>query len=398
MERAGRVVYLAYSGLTQHSGERLCHLNRLRALGAAEVPCAVIVMELADRLGSAGLAARVAEAQQVYPAATILTQQRSARRINPEVLATVARGPVSAILFTQSQAALAVRGLKRRFRAPAIWDCRGFASERVAARRSLARRAKDVFVEYSERVAARVADHTLCVSEAMREELGSRVQLLAAAITVIPNGTSVERFRPDPEARLATRKALGLEGTFVLAFSGSVAAWQCLRETGDFVAEVATRLPSAHLLVLSTEPEKARAALAESRLAKERTTVTTVPHEAMPRSLAAADAACLLRRNTPGQDIASPMKFAEYLACGLPVIIGPAVGDYTGWVREERLGVVVDPARPEEWPGAAAELSELVKDPELAARCRRVACERLDLAQHAGLLMRAMAAAAERAR
>ncbi len=395
MDRKGAVIYLAYSGLVQHSGEFVCHLNRLRAMKKAGVPCLSILMEPSAALGSTELATRLAEAKQVFPTAVFLIQRRSARRIYPSVLKELKKHSISAILFTQAQAAWVAWGLKRRFHVPAIWDCRGFAHERNVEKRSIYRRAKDWLVESSEIVAARIADHTVCVSEAMKSELISRLHLRPETITVLPNGTDINLFRPDANAQKRTRSELRLEGKFVFVFAGSALPWHCLKETADFVAQTRLTLPQAHLLMLSTDLLQTRLVLAESRLAQEHTTVISVPHAEVPRFLAAADVAFLLRTASAGMDVCSPMKFAEYLACGLPVIIGPAVGDYTRWVQEERLGVVVDPEQPQLWISAIEELSDLMQDSELSSRCRRIACERLDHTQDAGLLTQAISTAQE---
>ena len=39
--------------------------------------------------------------------------------------------------------------------------------------------------------------------------------------------------------------------------------------------------------------------------------------------------------------MASPTKFAEYLSCGLSVIISERLGDFTTLVEQERLGMVL---------------------------------------------------------
>lgn len=37
-------------------------------------------------------------------------------------------------------------------------------------------------------------------------------------------------------------------------------------------------------------------------------------------------------------NVASPTKFAEYMLCGLPVLISEGVGDYTKFVEETKTG------------------------------------------------------------
>ncbi|HRN37811.1 MAG TPA: hypothetical protein PLL18_12975, partial [Flavobacteriales bacterium] len=56
--------------------------------------------------------------------------------------------------------------------------------------------------------------------------------------------------------------------------------------------------------------------------------------------LVGCDHALLIREDAITNRVASPTKFAEYLACGLPVVISPYIGDFSGEVDRERLGTV----------------------------------------------------------
>ena len=55
--------------------------------------------------------------------------------------------------------------------------------------------------------------------------------------------------------------------------------------------------------------------------------------------LAACDYGILIRENTVTNQVASPTKFAEYLASGLPVIISPNLGDYSAFVETHHCGI-----------------------------------------------------------
>jgi glycosyltransferase involved in cell wall biosynthesis len=58
------------------------------------------------------------------------------------------------------------------------------------------------------------------------------------------------------------------------------------------------------------------------------------------------DLGLLLRDAHPVNRVASPVKFAEYLACGVPVLISPGVGDCPRIVERERVGFVFRPDSP----------------------------------------------------
>jgi len=387
------VVYLLYSGLVQHAGERLCHLNRLWALDKAGLNCCAVTMEPRSVLQSPELAARIEEAKRASPRTDVIPQERHFSRVPPGLLRAVGHQRVAAVVFTQSQAAVAAWRLKRQFAAPAVWDCRGFVHERAILSRTVMQKAKDALGAFSEAIAARVADHAFCVCDAMRGELVSRLGMKRETISVLHNSTDTSRFRPDAAARQAVRSELGLGDQLVFVFSGAALPWHCLRETADFVAQVRSCRADAHLLVLSTDLPRARSEVGQSRLDPAAATLLSVSYLEVPRYLAAADCGLLLIAPTPGKDTCSPMKFSEYLAVGLPLVIGPVVGDYTRWVKEEGLGVVCDPYRPEEWPHRVQELLAAIADSGITERCRRIARERLDLASHVSLIANALRSA-----
>jgi glycosyltransferase involved in cell wall biosynthesis len=49
-----------------------------------------------------------------------------------------------------------------------------------------------------------------------------------------------------------------------------------------------------------------------------------------------------MRHDTTVNNVASPVKVAEYLACGLPVILTRGIGDYSDMLPDAGVGVLVD--------------------------------------------------------
>jgi glycosyltransferase involved in cell wall biosynthesis len=238
---------------------------------------------------------------------------------------------------------------------------------------------RNALLRWAHGPAIRLADHLICVSEKHADDMAERYQYDRARITVVPNGADVSRFRPDPDARAAIRKQLGLaDDELVIVYSGGMNAWQCFPESVDFTTALAGVRGEVHLLVLTPD-----LGLAQQHLKRTcpplRHHALTVSHHEVPRYLAAADAGLLLRAPNACNVVASPMKFAEYLACGLPVVIGPEVGDYSDLVRTQRLGVVLHPGARDTWKAAACELLALLAEsPDRAStRCREVAANLL---------------------
>ena len=67
-----------------------------------------------------------------------------------------------------------------------------------------------------------------------------------------------------------------------------------------------------------------------------------IPHKDVYKYLSASDIGFLIRSNHILNQVSSPIKFAEYLVCGNPVIITPWVGDQSDLVNIYDLGVVIE--------------------------------------------------------
>ena len=69
-----------------------------------------------------------------------------------------------------------------------------------------------------------------------------------------------------------------------------------------------------------------------------------------------------------------PTKFAEYLACGLPVVINSRIGDTDDVVRDNKIGVVVEKFDIEGYEKAIIGIKKLLREGNvLRQRCRDVA-------------------------
>jgi glycosyltransferase involved in cell wall biosynthesis len=226
-------------------------------------------------------------------------------------------------------------------------------------------RVKYVMTKLLERVFLRAFDLIVVVSMGMRaycrDNYGVRRTL------VMPCGVRAEEFSGTSEDRAQMRRALGIEDRFVFVYSGGAASWQCVAETIRFYELARQTISGAFLLVLSNEAEAWQRTL--RRLDPEGYRILSVPHSGVGRYLRLADAGLLLRKQSLVNTVAAPVKFAEYLACGLPVIASPHVGDYASLVRDNRLGVLIEPCDDSGWPTALTDLMALMRDPLLKSRC-----------------------------
>lgn len=99
--------------------------------------------------------------------------------------------------------------------------------------------------------------------------------------------------------------------------------------------------PNAHFLGLTTQPNQMEGAIRDAGIEQTRTTVISVPTQNVPQFLAASDLGLLLRDNSIVNAVTFPVKFGEYMAAGVPLVITNGIGDYSEAVAREELGTVI---------------------------------------------------------
>lgn len=233
--------------------------------------------------------------------------------------------------------------------------------------------------------AATRADHVTCVSHAMKSYLMSEYDLEDVHLSVIPCCLQTNAFNNSLTRRDPVRTELGLEDRCVVVYCGSLAWYQFPQQSLRMVRLLRDRVPRMHFLAITTQPEEMRREIASAGLPAEATTVLSVPPADVPRYLVAGDVALLLRDGSLVNRVASPVKTAEYLAAGLPMIISRNLGDYSQAVQDQGLGTVVDIEQSDDQIGA--ELSRLTgsaafADRQMSARCRAFAADHLSWPRH----------------
>lgn len=160
-------------------------------------------------------------------------------------------------------------------------------------------------------------------------------------ICVIPNGKDDTLFRPlAQEDRLGVRASLGIPASVpVLAYCGSLGPQYCASQMLYFFKALSERHPDTRLLFLTGQTAEATHLLTQEPALRPRVhLMNAAPHE-VPRYLGAADLGLALRRRDFSQQAVSPIKVAEYLLCGLPVLFGVGIGDLEQQVGEAGRGV-----------------------------------------------------------
>jgi len=205
----------------------------------------------------------------------------------------------------------------------------------------------------------RQADHILCVSNAMKEHLQGRYP--PRSVTVIPTFVDTTRFLFSKEMRERLRRYLSISDRTVLVFSGGTAPWQNLDKVIDLFTGLKREIPDLLMLFLSQDPSRIKK-LTKDRIDDGDLRILHVPHAEVAGYLCAADVGVLLREETLTNQVAAPIKFGEYLCCGLPCIVSAQVGDTAVVLREEGGGIIVSPRAPFPSPNEFRKLLDLDRE------------------------------------
>lgn len=193
-----------------------------------------------------------------------------------------------------------------------------------------------------EKQALQASDALLAVSSKLTEWWLEHYHFTPKNYRVIPCTLS-ENFEPalpSEQELLDLRKKTGFNASdVVLVYSGSSAGWQSFSLVDDFLHQQMSANPNVKLIFLSSHPPK------DSKTFKEfsnRIVAKWVEPAEVRNILLAADYGLLVRENSVTNQVASPVKFAEYLSCGLQVIISEQIGDFASFVQTHNCGILYD--------------------------------------------------------
>jgi glycosyltransferase involved in cell wall biosynthesis len=205
-----------------------------------------------------------------------------------------------------------------------------------------------------DRLLPAMADHTVCVSQKIRDTLVNDLGMRAADVSVMANGVEFEHFDPTPYPQPA------LTGPRTVIFTGNLASYQGVDYLLKAFALVAPRVPDARLVIGADSGFGAYETLAGTLGIRARIDILPAPtFDDLPRILAGAQVAVNPRVDCDGV----PVKLLNYMASGRAVVSfdGSAPGVThmeNGWL-----------ARSADIASMAEGITNLLGDPEL---CRKL--------------------------
>jgi glycosyltransferase involved in cell wall biosynthesis len=197
-------------------------------------------------------------------------------------------------------------------------------------------------VDAQQQAVARASDAMIVVSEAMREVAQEQWAAPSDRAVVVPCCTAIDRT--PLEQREATRRRLGFQERFVVVYCGGLAPYQMIEQSLDLFDMIRGVRDNALFFGITPSSDRLRQLLWDRGIPQEKVSVVSASHTEVPGLLAAGDLALLLREKSRVNSVASPVKFAEYLAAGLPVVLTQGIGDYSALVCSNGVGCVLPDA------------------------------------------------------
>jgi glycosyltransferase involved in cell wall biosynthesis len=255
--------------------------------------------------------------------------------------------------------------LARHFDVPFVFEVRDLWPEALVNVGALK---NPVTIWWLRRMAARIyagAVHIVALSPGMKEGI-VRTGVPAEKVTVIPNASDLDLFRPDVDGS-AARERLQLGDSFAAIYFGAMGLANGLEYAVEAARILAERGNNRIVLVLHGTGGK-RADLEKMARQYGLTNVVfsdPVPDKEHMARVVAGCQACMTIYRAAKENTWSPNKMFDALAAGKPVLIN-VPGRLGETIENNHCGRSLDPYRPQ---ALADALEELAADPEL---CREM--------------------------
>ena len=185
----------------------------------------------------------------------------------------------------------------------------------------------------------RSVDFANYVSNAMEAHYLSKYGLLRPSC-IVPSALRKEALRTN----IRNRRILSLpKKRPVLGYCGTLVAWQCKNEMFTLFGEIHKRYKDVFFAVLTQTPyhKEVRQLMAAHGIKEKDFLVQEVAFNDVSAAVSQFNAGVMLRKWSPVNRVASPTKFGEMIAAGVPIVTTDGIGDFSEDVRKNDFGVIV---------------------------------------------------------
>jgi glycosyltransferase involved in cell wall biosynthesis len=202
---------------------------------------------------------------------------------------------------------------------------------------------------------------------------------------VVPCCVDLSLFKADDEMRAKLRAELGLNDRLTMVYSGSLDGWYLTEGMADFFANVVRRHADAHLLWLTLgSRERVQQLMSARGITEHNFSVRAVPPKDVPVYLAAGDVGISFIKRCFSKLASSPTKNAEYLACGLPIIINAGIGDSDRLAKISEAAILLDDVDEQGFERAWLAVQNVIRNTQMKAKARELAEKEFDLVSVGG--------------
>lgn len=288
----------------------------------------------------------------------------------------VKRTDADLVFATSTPLTVGIPGMRgaKALKVPFVFEVRDLWPDIPIAMGALRNPVLKWYTRWLERRIYMAAKHIIALSPGMKEGIARR-GYPPDRITMIPNASDTDLFRPDGGIPLGDR--FGEPDAFRLVFTGAHGKANGLDAVLDAAGELKQRgVRGVVFVFIGGGGEKPRL-VQRSRdegLGELVRWIDPIPKRELARVLPSMHVGMMILRNLPDFYYGtSPNKFFDYIAAGLPVL-----NNYPGWleglIKQHDIGLVVPPDDPIAFADAVLALRERAAElPQMGARARRLA-------------------------
>ena len=279
-------------------------------------------------------------------------------------------------------ASLIAVSLKSVFDIKFLFDMRGFwADEKVDGGHWLKQSVHYKVTKRCERLFFESADAIVSLTSAGGQafpRLNYRMRT-GIPVEVIPTCTDLKKFIPgvkDPDLLSRT----GLEGHLVIGCVGTMSNWYLRQSMLEYLACLARNLDHAKILIITHEDhaqlqnDALHAGIPVAQLV-----LVGAAFTEMPAYIRLIDIGVFFIKVCFSKKGSCATKLGEFLATGVPVVINDGIGDSGRILQEHDVGIVLSQLKAADFEASLSPVRQLVKEPQIAQRCRELATKYFDL-------------------
>lgn len=264
--------------------------------------------------------------------------------ISREVLKLISKYKINILHCRSFFPSLIGLGIKTFFKPEIklLYDNRGvFIEEEIEKGHWSRDSVKVLLFKFLEKQLIHRCNHIIVVSRVFKQYLTQKFILLMPdlekKITIINNKTKL--LPPDISLNIESYK--NSDKIFAI-YSGSGAIWQNIAELSKLIQIAEERFPELYFKVISYDLVSILEQFKSYSINKDRVEFVQAASVEVQKLLIAGNFGVLLRNNNLINKVSSPLKFAEYLAAGLPVLVSRGVGDTEDIIQKYQIGVIHD--------------------------------------------------------